>query len=426
MSPILFQKLAQAKALLQQGQVNAASVFLKDLLAHGYDDAELHFLHGMALMQLGGLQQAIAAFDAALVRSPANPAILFNRALAYFSLEDAANALRDFKQVALLHPSASDAHANAGILLLRMAQPGEAVAHLRQALQIMPGDSRIRRSLGNALQALGQSEEALQLLAEAERMAGHEPAVLTDYGMALLSQGKYAAARERFQRALSIQPRDQTALAGLYLAANVGGDTETVDELMRHTQLLAGESAPQTLDTEALREAILANSSLRWEPAGRSTRNGQQTVMLDLQEGSPFAAFGQYLQSFIARRIAQIGNDSILSHHIWGRQAPSHWRIQAWATVLYEGGHQSPHIHPAGWLSGVFYVDSGNAEDQQDGQLLFGHPPEMGLDIVPHEHVHQPVSGRLMSFPSYYFHHTRPYRGSRPRISLAFDVIPSE
>ena len=36
--------------------------------------------------------------------------------------------------------------------------------------------------------------------------------------------------------------------------------------------------------------------------------------------------------------------------------ATEHWTLRLWATVLDPGGVQLPHLHPLGWLSGVYYV----------------------------------------------------------------------
>jgi len=35
---------------------------------------------------------------------------------------------------------------------------------------------------------------------------------------------------------------------------------------------------------------------------------------------------------------------------------PARWRLHGWAVVLRSGGYQTPHIHPDGIVSGVYYV----------------------------------------------------------------------
>lgn len=39
-------------------------------------------------------------------------------------------------------------------------------------------------------------------------------------------------------------------------------------------------------------------------------------------------------------------------------------------------------------------------------------------------HQVKPDAGTLLTFPSYFWHNTRPLRRDKPRVSFAFDVIP--
>lgn len=421
---ILDARIHAARAALQRNDVHGAIAILDQALEECGSNPALLGLRGTARARASRFEAAIADFDAAIALSPHSPALLFNRALAFNASERAEEALADFIEVARLDPRGIEPIANAGVLLQRLGRHAEAIPHLERARAAAPGDARILRSLGNALHGAGRMAEALPLLAESERRAPADPAALTDHAVALLSTGLADQARLRFTRALELDPRDQTALAGLYMAASDLGDTATVDLLLDHDRLLSG-SRVERVDLDALREATLAHPGLQWEPAGRSTRRGQQTAMLDLSPGSPFAAYGAFVKDFVARRIAAVANDPVLQAHPWGRTAPRRWRLQSWATVLHEDGHQDPHIHPAGWLSGVLYVDAGDATPgPEDGSLVFGRPPPATMASAPRERVHAPRTGEAMSFPSYYFHHTRPYRGSRPRISVAFDVMP--
>ena len=415
-----------ARAALQRNDPVAALALLEPVRA-GSDDAAVLALRGAAHARTGRFDAAVADFDAALALRPGNPALLFNRALALNAGERSEEALADFMAVLQVDPGSVEAAANAGWLLQRLDRHPEAIPLLERARATMPADPRLSRSLGNALRGAGRAAEGLALLVESERLAPADPATLTDLAVALLAAGRPDEARVRFERALGIDPRDQTALAGLYMTASDMGDAAVVDLLVDYPLLLAGQRAEpgDGVDLEALRSAVLSHPGLRWEPAGRSTRRGQQSTKLDLGDGSPFAGYAAFVERFVSARIAAIASTPGLAGHPWGAHAPRRWKLQSWATVLHEDGHQDPHIHPAGWLSGVFYVDAGDAPPgPQDGSLLFGHPPPATTSAAPKEHRNPARTGELMTFPSYFFHHTRPYRGSRPRISLAFDVMP--
>ena len=92
-------------------------------------------------------------------------------------------------------------------------------------------------------------------------------------------------------------------------------------------------------------------------------------------------------------------------------------------------GHQIAHIHPAAWLSGVYYPRLPDAvrDDDSDhaGWVEFGRPPndfhcsaEQPFKLVC------PKEGLMILFPSYFYHGTVPFQAESPCFSIAFDVLP--
>ena len=105
------------------------------------------------------------------------------------------------------------------------------------------------------------------------------------------------------------------------------------------------------------------------------------------------------------------------------------WTLRMWATVLGSGGYQTPHIHPMGWLSGVYYVslpeDMGSSGPQA-GWIEFGAPPErFRVASPPQARAIEPRPGRLVLFPSYFHHGILPFVSGERRVSMAFDAVPS-
>jgi len=99
-----------------------------------------------------------------------------------------------------------------------------------------------------------------------------------------------------------------------------------------------------------------------------------------------------------------------------------------WAVVMDTEGHQLPHIHPAAWLSGVYYVELprtlGAGGDDVAGWIEFGLPPEELQDTkAPPVRLLRPVEGAVYLFPSFLYHRTIPFGGDGRRISIAFDVL---
>ena len=415
-----------AGALYAAGNPNGAEVILDAALASSGQNKELVFLRGIARTATGNHSGALQDFTSVIDEFPSHVPALLNRAALLSQADHLDEALLDFMLVCTLQPDSLIAWANAGIIHLKKGSYAEAEIFLSKACQLAPERIQLTRSLANALRGAGKIKQSLELHRQVEHSLPNDPASLTDHAFSLLADHQFQQAQERFLRAFHLDPLDQTALAGWYLTANQLGQQHSVNSLMDYSKLVSNDTISIT-DTElaSLLAATQAHPQLRWEPAGKSTTGGQQSVMLDLSAGSPFHAFGQNITQIVRHRMDALKTDASLSSHPWTAGIPSQWRLQAWATILHgEGGRQSPHLHPAGWLSGVFYLDSGNSAPDQ-GSLIFGHAPDdLNLPARPHEERLTAVTGHVYCFPSYFLHHTTPYYGSRARISLAFDVVP--
>ena len=96
----------------------------------------------------------------------------------------------------------------------------------------------------------------------------------------------------------------------------------------------------------------------------------------------------------------------------------------SWSVRLRGRGHHSNHVHPQGWISSALYValpqrQAGEAADSSC--LALGEPPAgLGLDVPPHTTV-EPNIARLVLFPSWMWHGTRPFAEGE-RLTVAFDV----
>jgi uncharacterized protein (TIGR02466 family) len=177
---------------------------------------------------------------------------------------------------------------------------------------------------------------------------------------------------------------------------------------------------------EPLRDQVATHPTLTWEPHGKTTRAGSQTARLVEADAEVFADFVAALRAAIDAFLARL---PVMADHPHFFRIPTEYRLSIWATVLVEGGHQLPHIHPSGWLSGVYYVavpeSISDGDPDQAGWFEIGRPgDDLALTRPPDARAIKPEAGALLLFPSYYFHRTVPFRGDQARISIAFDVEP--
>ena len=108
---------------------------------------------------------------------------------------------------------------------------------------------------------------------------------------------------------------------------------------------------------------------------------------------------------------------------------PINWTLSVWGVVMQGGGHQIPHIHPAAWLSGVYYAQVSasiaRAAESHAGWIAFAETAAM-LDGKPDPGARliRPEEGLMVLFPSYFYHGTIPLETDETRISVAFDLMP--
>jgi Tfp pilus assembly protein PilF len=96
----------------------------------------------------------------------------------------------------------------------------------------------------------------------------------------------------------------------------------------------------------------------------------------------------------------------------------------SWSVRLTSQGYNVAHTHPRGWISSAFYVSLPPPEQMgaaPAGWIVLGEPPpELDLQLAARCEI-APQPGRLVLFPSYTWHCTRPFAGGE-RLVVAFDI----
>jgi tetratricopeptide (TPR) repeat protein len=158
------------------------------------------------------------------------------------------------------------------------------------------------------------------------------------------------------------------------------------------------------------------------QPIAQSVRGGTQTDGNLFQRIEPeIVQLREAIRSAVEEHAAHLPAADP-KHPLLGARPEAIRFTGAWSVRLLAGGHHSNHVHPHGWLSSAFYVvlppDLGEAEA---GWFTLGEPQaELGLDLAPVRLI-EPRPGRLVLFPSYMWHGTRPFAKGE-RMTVAFDV----
>ena len=175
-----------------------------------------------------------------------------------------------------------------------------------------------------------------------------------------------------------------------------------------------------------LAEEIFRNPTLGADPRGKATREGRQTRHLRQPNAVAIEALIKQIKCAVQDYEQQLAASNTGFAH--GR--PKMARLNIWAVVTGKDGRQKAHLHPAGWLSGVYYVAAPRPDGagRYRGPLILGalDPQTHGVDPPWETREIEPVPGRLVLFPSYVPHATQPSGIEGARISIAFDVVPAK
>lgn len=150
-----------AIAALQQQQWEQAHTQAARLVAQGSEDPEVHFISGVAQLELGLAIEAQEAFARAITHAPARPDLHLYLARAFAASQRYDSAL-DAASAAERLLAAGDARGfdTLGVILVQCHAYARAVTAFRHAVHLAPGDAGLRFNLGTALTFLGDIDGA--------------------------------------------------------------------------------------------------------------------------------------------------------------------------------------------------------------------------------------------------------------------------
>ena len=423
----------RAVALSAERRFEEAIDAYKCVVALKRDFAEGYHNLGICLRLLGRLEEAKEAYEKALslnpglVQSHNNLSVLLKEQGRF----DA--AIEACKRGIACNPDFVESHSNLGNLYQLTGDHEQAVSAYRRAIDLRPDFAVAHSNLGEALRALDRLDQAEAAFRRALEI---DPGLLRSYvdlAITLLQKAAPDAALAACEACLQRSPGNTAALA---LKATVLGE------------LAQGRAARRLLDFDrfivqrpieipdgyrdldsfnaALAEHAQGHASLVYAPTSHTTRGGRQSGELLAEPKGPIAQLEAAITGAVTDYIAGLAPGD---GHPFVARRPERWSLNLWATILDSGGRQVPHIHPSGWLSGVYYarVPAGIRHDgEYAGWIRFG-PSGLGYatTVDPEVRFIEPKEGLMLLFPSYFYHDTLPFEAEEPRVSFAFDAIPA-
>jgi hypothetical protein len=151
-------------------------------------------------------------------------------------------------------------------------------------------------------------------------------------------------------------------------------------------------------------------------------------------EGPLIAALFRAINDAVQAYLAQVGAGA---DPLRSRNTGKALFTGAWSVRLRSGGHHADHVHPHGWLSSACHIalpptigsgvsaGTDHSPPARAGWLRFGCPGFVIAPALPPDHHVKPEAGRLVLFPAHMWHGVEPFESDKPRLSVAFDVVPA-
>jgi tetratricopeptide (TPR) repeat protein len=442
-------------ALLLRGLDRRDEAIVLLAAARRRDPGNVSLAHSLAQLSFEAGQPSSANFLEAIRLAPTRPDLRLGLAAARFAEGEGALALSELDAMLAAQPGWYPGHRQYAQLAALLGQGDRAMASYERALSAFPESGQLYFEAASLLIEGERYGEALAMLDRGIARAGEAEPFLQLKAGTLDELGHSAAAEALFARLGAVDDRAHAIRRQRFLlrrgeAATASAELEpwlaagAMAGLWPYAALawrLAGDPRAAWLECEGLvkifdlgpDEVDLAGLAalLRQLHAGsgryfdQSVRHGTQT------DGALFGRCDArivQLRTGLARRVGE---------HIAGLPTadPAHPALGprrdrpvrfagSWSVRLTEAGFHASHHHPQGWFSSAFYVAVPEGLEADEGQLAIGESPaDLALGLPAYRMV-EPKPGRLVLFPSYMWHATRPFRAGE-RITVAFDIAPA-
>ena len=324
-----------------------------------------------------------------------------------------------------------------------------------EALALHPRDYALRRQQIIALLHAERFQEVLAKVAEGRRVLGNDPLFDANEATAYAEMGDTARADKLFDqlgdlRDGSMQVRRVRHLLRSGRPAEASAVIEpwlTGDEAYSfwpyaatawrmigdpRSDWLEGDDrfvgiydiADRLPPLDRLAETLRALHTTKGQPLAQSLRGGTQTDGHLFQLIDPtIVQLREAIREAVREHVARLPESDPRHPLLAPPRAPITFS-GAWSVRLQAGGFHANHVHPMGWISSALYIvlppDLGKKDEA--GWLTLGEPRSTSFPLdVPPMRLVEPKPGRLVLFPSWMWHGTRPF-GEGERLTVAFDV----
>jgi hypothetical protein len=237
--------------------------------------------------------------------------------------------------------------------------------------------------------------------------------------------------RERARALIAHGVSNAPLIAALVTAEAKLGHGDAVRELMDYDRFLVRDriEPPEGMSLAAFNAMLAAeiNSDLQFHdhPESRAIRRAWRFERIR-DEPTPAV---RMLKDILQRHLTAYSDRLPAgSDHPFVKARPDKMEISGWAVVSDGESHHLSHIHPAAWVTGVYYVVQPDvSRTSERGWLRIGPPFDKRWTGETWEsRLIEPVPGAFVLMPGYFWHDTQPMGVDQERICIAFEAQSTE
>ena len=410
--------------------------------------------HALARTLLEAGLPSVEAFGQAVKLAPADEEVIVGLATAFIADGEPKAALEGLEKIVARSPHWVRGHSLLSRLRWMEGDRDQFTRSFDEALQRLPDNIDLRREQIIALLHADRFDDVLRAVSAGRAAIGEQLIFGANEATAHAEMGNIAEAERLFEPFVDVDDASvQVRRVRMYLRSGRPEKAAEIAERWLQTregfmfwpylslawreidqqrwEWLEGDAsfvgvydiADRLPPLDLLASKLRQRHTLGGQPLEQSLRGGTQTDgNLFMHIDPVIVQLREAIRETVAEHVAKLpAPDS--KHPLLGRARESIRFSGSWSVRLHSKGYHANHSHPAGWISSALYVvlppDIGQADA---GVLTLGEAksPTFPIDLAPFRTV-IPKPGRLVLFPSYTWHGTRPFDEGE-RITVAFDV----
>jgi len=438
----------------QQDKLDESLKMYQKSLALDNNDPEAHNNLGLVLQKQGRLQEAMLSLKKAISLKPDFIIAIYNLGNTLKESGNLEDAEINLKRCIELKPNFIEAYINLANTQSENNHFNDAERSLKKCIELKQNFIPAHYNLGNLLKKLGRLEEAMTSYNYLLKLK-------PNYKPALLGRGQIFFIKKKFDQALNDFDNCNTsesrarALITLYNSGNIdeiyqriNNNAKLDEKNLRVAAFSSFISHKENKETKnnfcknpleflyfSNLSSHLKNSdkfiddlideikhiNASWEPSNKTTIKGFQSIKnLFVDPKGKIKDLQKIIIDELQKYNLKFKDKSCLFINEW----PLKKNLFGWHVILQQQGYQDPHIHPAGWLSGVIYLKVVPSLEKNEGAIEFSLNAQNYSDLKSPKFIHQPKKGDIVFFPSSLHHRTIPFTTNTDRIIISFDLLP--